>query len=46
MPRRKPTSTNYGTATLRPWQRKDELRERRNLKRQDKRNAIKEGKEQ
>jgi hypothetical protein len=46
MPKRKPTSTNYGTGSLRPWQRKDELQERKNIKRDDKRRAIREGKDE
>jgi hypothetical protein len=40
MAKRKPASTNYGTATLRPWQRKDERREKRNIKRKEKREAL------
>jgi hypothetical protein len=46
MASRKPSSTNYGTGSLRPWQRKDEKRERRNIKRDEKRRAIREGKDQ
>jgi hypothetical protein len=45
MPSRKPTTTNYGTAALRKSYRKDELRERRSIKRDEKRAAIREGKE-